>query len=367
MKKILVLTGVGWNSAYQRQQRIANYISEQDCIVYYIGNIISSKFTFNALLKFFYRKIKNNKIIKNNKKNNNIKIVEKTFLNPELIFRKYNHFCVNKILKEIGYEFDVVINYLPIETTNYFLQKIQYKTLIYDCVRNFELWGGYPRDLKKIEFKLINASNYIFVDSFYLKEKIRKNFPNKKIIHILPTIDRQEFLTYMKYKKEPVKIEKIIYFGTIDNRNLDIDLLNNLSKEYKIILIGTIKGKLNFSSRIKIVPYISDLEKLAEVIMKNGDAIILPYSNKMDGVIPAKTIQVIASGLPIYIKEFYDSQKLSGYWYTYKDLNELKEKIKKYNIEEFKKNKIKKEYFVKEGFEEKRFKIIAEIIRGNQV
>lgn len=362
MKKILILTGVDWDSTYQRHQRIANYISKEGYEVFYIGNIVSSKFTLKALIKFFYREL--NKNYNKNFKEKNIKIINKRFLNPQLLFRNYNYFYVKRILKEIGNEFDLVINYLPIETTEYFIKNIKYKILIYDCVRNFKTWGGYPKNIEKIENNLIKKSDYIFVDSFYLKDKLKNQFPEKDIIQLLPTITNQELEVYKKYQKKPTLIKRIVYFGMIDDRNLDIELLNELSIEYEIILIGKIKGKIKISDRIKILQYISDLEKLAKTIMEIADAIILPYSNNMDGVIPAKTIQVIATGLPIYVKEFYDSIKLREYWYTYKDLKELKQKIKYYNEENMKMNEIKRKEFLNKNLEEKNFKVIKKIIEG---
>lgn len=363
MKKVLILSGISWNSTYQRHQKIANYFGKKNCEVYFIEDIISSKITILKILNFLFYKFKNIcQIKKENQKNKNVRLIKKKFINPQGMLNYYNYIVVKKILLEIGNSFDIVINYLPIETTRYILKNINYKILVYDCVRDFQNWGGYPNNLVKIEQNLIKNSNFILVDSFYLYKKMSELKLGKKVLQILPTLTLNEYSFYKKYKKEVIQIKKLTYFGTIDSRSLDLDILNKLARYFEINLIGKIEGRINLNKNIKIREYISNLEELAIKVMEISDAIILPYSEKMDGVIPAKTVQTLATGLPVFIKEFYDSKKLNEYWYTYKNFDELLEKITLFNKEEFKERKYKIEKFILQNIEEITFEKIDKLL-----
>lgn len=359
MKKILILSGINWNDTLQRHQRIAKFLANNNYQVYFIENIISSKFTIKkAWNKIFYKKDSvniQNKIFKN------IKIYNKTFLNPHGIFKYYNHIQVKKLLNKIGIEFDIVINYLPIETTNYILEKCKYKILIYDCVRDFQNWGGYPKNIKKYEKILFEKVNYILVDSYYLKNKVIQK-SNKSIIQILPTIDLQEYKIYEKvYDKKISKINKITYFGTI-GEHIDIELLNYLAEYFEINIIGKIDNNIKVSDKIKIYKFESNLTKLAEKIINVSDALVIPYKGNMNGVIPAKLIQSLATGLPVFISKFYDSIILSDKVYIFKNKENLKKIIEEFNYEEFIQKKEKYKRFIISNIEENSFEILKEKI-----
>lgn len=355
MKKILILSGINWNDTLQRHQRIAKFLANNNYQVYFIENIISSKFTIKkAWNKIFYKR---SNINIQNEVFKNIKIYNKKFLNPHGIFKPYNHIQVKKLLNEIGIEFDVIINYLPIETTNYILKKCKYRILIYDCVRDFQNWGGYPKNIQKYEKILLKEVNWILVDSYYLKNKIAQK-SNKNIIQILPTIDLQEYKIYKKiYDRKIDKIKKLTYFGTI-GEHIDIELLNYLTKYFKINIIGKIDSNIKISDKIKIYKFENNLTKLAEKIINISDALIIPYKGNMDGVIPAKLMQSLATGLPVFVSKFYDSISLNDKVYIFENKENLKEIIKKFNYEEFIQRKKIYENFIKANIEENSFEIL---------
>lgn len=327
-KKVLILSGISWNSTLQRHHVIASWFAEKNCYdVYFLEGIISSSFTIKKLINRFTKKSVQ---IKN--PHNSITILKVPLINPNRgIFLFINKCIINRYFKNITAEYDIVVAYVPVNTTLLILDKLHYKMLIYDCVRAFENWGGYPKDIIKNENKLVNLSNLILVDSFYLKNKFKKKNPEKDIYQIVPHLTENEYKIYSK-NDPPVKIKRILYFGRVFN-HLDFDIFKTLTNNgYEIYIVGSIDCKLPF--KYKYLGYYSDKEELASIIINNADAIIIPYASEMDGVIPAKLMQSLATQLPVFINKFYDTNYLKQYLYVYESKKELFNMLQSYNLKD---------------------------------
>lgn len=326
MKNAVILSGIAWDTSLQRHHNIANWLYEMGYNVFFVEKITSSKFSFKKL----YQKIKiRKKGVKINNPRNNINVISYKFLNPE--FKRYNKRLCDKIINELPENIDLVINYLPIETTLYFLDKLNYKKLIYDCVRDFSNWGGYCRSIIEIEKEIISRSNLIFTDSYYLTNKLQNIYKDKNIVQLLPIFEKfQEEICNEKINN---KINSMVYFGQLGN-HVDADLLKQLSENnITINIIGDISVDLNF--KYNYFGFFSDKRKMIEKIIETSDAIIIPYKGNMDGVIPVKTLESLATLKPVFISSFYDSRVLSDYLYVYDSCDDLKEKILNFNDDEY--------------------------------
>ena len=331
MKKALILSGICWNDTFQRHQQFATYLSQIGFEVFFVERIMSSKFSVSKVLSTLQRKIAR-KTIDNQKKVNplpkNVKIINCGFVNPEPgIFKRINLYKIEKLIKELGTEFDLVINYLPVNTTEMIIDRVKYRKLIYDCVRNFEGWGGYRNTIVEDELRLIDRSDMIFTDSFFLTDKMLLH--KKDVVQFLP-IANTLWISGCR-KKKVSEIKKIAYFGTIGT-HIDVDVLHSLvTNNYELHFWGAsdITIKCNYINH----GYVGDLKVLAEEITSTCDAIVLPYTGNMDGVIPAKMLQCLSTELPVYISEFYDSKKMDDYVYLFKDTCDLINKIKNFDKE----------------------------------
>lgn len=337
MKKYaLILSGIAWNTTIQRHHSISFALSKMGYEVFFVESIPSSKFTFKKLI---------NKINKNKNKikstinidKDGINVINQGFVNPiGGLFEIVNSFKIKQLLKNLNFKFDVVINYLPISTTLHIVEKINTDKIIYDCVRDFENWGGYPSNIQQIENKIISLSDFILVDSYYLKYKITNRYSESQVVQILPIVDK-EIIPILSKSILSSEIKNILYFGSIGS-HINVEILNKLANDgYKIHIVGEIYQGIKLNKDIIHHGFVSNLLEMSKIIIQNADAIIIPYKGNMDGVIPAKLMQCITTGLPIFINEFYDSNILNEYMYVYKDYEDLKSLIKSYNIDEHKK------------------------------
>lgn len=359
-KKILILAGIPWETTVQRHHQIANFFNKIGYEVYFVEKIPSSTFSFKKAL----RKLKSKKIYRKFENNTDITIINPKMINPmNGLFFLYNKFKIKKLLKNIGKDFDVVINYLPINTTYEILQRIEAPVKIYDCVRDFQNWGGYPRNIDKIEEKIVQDSNFVLTDSYYLTNKVKQKH-HKNAIQILPIVDNKQ-INILKNCKTKEKIKNIVYFGAI-NDHIDCEILNNLARDgYKIHIIGEIQNSFNFDRNVILHGFTSDLIELSNLIVKYADALIIPYKGNMDGVIPAKLMQCFATGLPIYICKFYDSLMLKDLLYLYTDYNDLKNLIQNFDIVEHAAVSNKMLQFCELHSDEIQFKKLIELIENN--
>ena len=359
-KRALILSGIKWNDTLQRHQSIAVTLTELGYVVYFVEGIISSSFSVKKLFNHFKCLKTDNKELKNDVPQD-INIISAKYVNPNSgIFRAINCRETNKVIDRIGETFDLVINYLPIYTTYDFLNKIKYEMLIYDCVRDFQNWGGYPKDIQKIESWLGEKADYIFTDSYYLTNKMIGKWGDK-VFQILPTIDNS---LCNEQQKDLSEIRDIGYVGTL-GKHIDVCLLKKLvNRGYRFHLFGRVEIPLDFE--VANHGYYSDLKMLFAQVFQSVDAIIIPYKGNMDGVIPAKTMQCLASGLPVFISEFYDSRRLEQYMYVYKNDIDLMGKIANFNKEDFLAKRSRAIGFIQENTTGKLMDRLGEILNEHQ-
>lgn len=342
MKRALILSGIYWNEPFQRHQQFAYYLNRMGYEVYFLERIMSSKFSVLKFWDVIGRKLQKNAEYSNLKVNNELPKgvvpIDYRFINPEDgIFKIYNTRKINKFIAEYGNKFDVIINYLPINTTRMIIERLNYNFLVYDCVRNFSGWGSYRKDILNEEKALIERSDIVFTDSFFLTDYMKQY--NKQTIQFLPIANKRWIEGCQRKKIQ--RIKHFAYFGSVE-KHIDIKILMDLAQKGFVIHIWGIKGvDLEFDHIDH--GYESDLKKLSFQITSVADAIILPYRGNMDGVIPAKLLQCLSTYMPIYINEFYDSCYLKDYLYVYTDFQDLISLINSYNDsdEETRRDKIR--------------------------
>ena len=365
MKKALILSGIYWNNTYQRHQQFANYLVKADYEVIFVEHIISSKFNLNKFFKVLLGKMRNKQSVTCAKTYfpKEITLINSSFVNPmNGVFLIINVIKAKQLVKKIRRElkiseFDLVINYLPINTTRYILSNLKYKKLIYDCVRDFVNWGEACKNIEYEEKKLLTTSDYVFTDSYYLTKKIGASINNVK--QFLPVVDNMWVEGCVKIRI-PSEIKKLGYFGTFD-MHVDTKILEQLQNlGYEIHFWG--KEEVRINSRYINHGFFSNLKRLASNIIEEVDAIIIPYKGNMDGVIPAKLMQALFTQLPVYISSFYDSNVLEEFLYVYRTGEDLLLQLCNYDKEShiYKQKNI--ERFLSDKYEDNQYKKFKAII-----
>jgi len=353
MKKALIFSGISWDDTIQRHHYITFELLDKGYQVDFIESIPSSKVTFNKL----FSRIKTNP--SSNRKKVEIPLglkIKKIKILPSgyMILDLFNIFIYNLFFSStLDNKYDLVINYLPIKWCKNVIERISFDILVYDCVRNFEAWGGYPSSIIYLDKYFIEKSDYVLCDSFFLKDKII-DIRKDNIIQILPSLGLSPNFRINTVTKN-VEIKKIVYFGTISH-HIDVLLLKKLSLEgYEIHFWGIDELNLDF---IVNHGFVTDMEKLIETMSKVGDAIIIPYKGNMNGVIPAKLLQALYTQLPVFSSLFYDSIRLNKYLYVYENEVDLLNKLREFDTDSFKSKYSNIELFIEKNRDLKFFEFL---------
>ncbi|HIF9339278.1 TPA: hypothetical protein ACX6RO_003401 [Photobacterium damselae] len=344
-KTALIVSGVAWNETWQRHQTNAMLLVNMGFQVDYINGIKTSKPTLNKICNKLKAVFKKKEILSiKNKSNKKINIIPSFFIPPLGSFSKvinqiiYKMYYKNKLLSS----YDVVIYYVPVDVYSEFNQIGCYK--IYDCVRAFKSWGGYSQTLYQNEEMICKTVDKIICDSFFIKDRYLSNY------------DVEQLIPYNEYNNRNIPnpkssiISNICYFGSVSD-HIDINLLNLLSKHYRVHIWGKIDPTISLSNNIKYHGYISDQDKLFSEINENSDAILIPYVGNMDGVFPAKLIASFSLNIPVFTSRFYDAMKMNNMLYIYDDYDSLISMLDSFNYDEYQKNSTDRDLLLEQSSE----------------
>jgi hypothetical protein len=135
-----------------------------------------------------------------------------------------------------------------------------------------------------------------------------------------------------KKGRAPSGIKNITYVGQISD-HIDINVLKAL-KDAGYVIHHFGNSTLKTTDIVISHGFMSSPTELAKSILDHSDALIIPYKGNMDGVIPAKLFECLATGLPVFVSSFYDARKLNHMLYVYDDINDLAGLVGAYSASE---------------------------------
>jgi len=201
----------------------------------------------------------------------------------------------------------VVFAYLPTATTLALLDRLSPSLVVYDCVDNFYGLPSPPPNLAETEAALIKRAGLVLTTSCTLYNDKKGLHPN--VVELHHGVRRNFFL--------PVKTTKpgrrLCYFGTLW-RAVDYKPIQALAEAgFEIELIGPVKETpphLPASVHLRGRVAHTDLPPL----LGQCDALLLPYVDDEynRGVIPAKTYECLATGLPVLASPLPALKGLAG-------------------------------------------------------
>ena len=313
IKNVIIISNIEWKFLKQRHQFFALNYAKKGINVVFVESSPKRNPNFSDIPRII-RRIKEQFVKKDSKKQldiNGVKVV------TPLVFPSTNKFfnILNKVLplrllikkvngKKVSGK-TAIICYLPSETTLHLVRNIDHDVCIYDCVSNFSAVSGMPKNIELLESKLIQLSDFCMFDCDFLMKKHQDQ--SKSSYLVPPGVNFSNFDLNLNVKK----IKKVVYFGLFSDK-IDIEILKELSKVFELDVIGEMRVEapdLNFNKIFEPMP-----NNQLPGHIKNYDAIIIPYIKNefMNGVIPAKFFECLATGLPLFVTDIPSFREYSN-------------------------------------------------------
>ncbi len=241
---------------------------------------------------------------------------------------------------------EIVVFTVPEQLIYSFKSLLKSRTIIYDCMDDMPAF--YENNIQhknKIiahEKGMCQVANKIVVSSAILKSRLYERYrtPKEKITIINNGIRKLDFINISTIGLEHLFSDKqykyIVYIGTISEW-FDIDSIINLLDKHsnlKLVNFGPSDGVLPTHPNI-IYGGILKHDQIESAMML-ADALIMPFKKTelVLAVNPVKAYEYIASGRPVILTSYGETQKFADYVYLYEDIDSLDELFEKLSKDE---------------------------------
>ena len=314
-KDLICISTIDWDFLRQRHQIFMEFISRNNCRVFYIENLspapkIGVSFLPKAIKRLGRIFFRDNKTGSNVPPNIIIitplilpfknKLAD--FIN-NAVFIKLLHFR----LKLKGLKSPAAWTYLATPLALEFIKNVKPHFLVYDCVFDIKTHPDYPQNTAAAEEKLIKLADLVLTDNHILFTRCRAINPATHLIP--PGVDLDVFASTGQINNigllNNMGSPKACFFGGIDQIRLNIELIGFTAKSlphWQIILIGPVIKTDVSALKLKNIHFIGSLEhKELARFLREMDVLILPYKiiPFSKSIMPAKIFECLACGKPI--------------------------------------------------------------------
>lgn len=236
---------------------------------------------------------------------------------PTEFLRAVNRKLVRHTLKKFDIKNAIIITDIPSYNVFEVIELVQPKKIVYINSHNLADSEGVVRAIVDSEKAYIQQSDILLATSEYNRDKTIQISGSRKVFRSLPGVNFELFTRAFR-GDEPQRAKTICFFGSIQDA-VDIDLYNQLAKQFKILFIGEIlpDAKNLVSDVVEVRPAVGQ-EELAKQL-KEADVIGLFYkqTSYTEGVIPAKVFESMATGKPILVCGIKEDRVYSPYVYHF--------------------------------------------------
>ncbi len=299
---VVILSSIEWDATWQRHHAFAAQWAKAGHRVFFVENIGSREPGLRDLgrvaarLRRALRRGRSRKV----QAPSGVSVVSPLVLPPtRRAFREANASLLAPRLADILHDRGlrrgpVVFAYLPTATTLAILDQLSPSLVVYDCVDNFYGAAAAPADLAQTEAALMARAGLVLTTSRTLYDDKKGAHPNVVELHhgVGPA--------FFRPPRPPAPVRRLCYFGTLWHA-VDYAPVRALADAgFEVELIGPVKEAappLPASVRLRGPVAHEDLPEL----LAGFDALLLPYVDDEynRGVIPAKTYECLATGLPV--------------------------------------------------------------------
>lgn len=299
-KTVIILSNNDWNDFWYQRQQYAVEFAKKGYQVAFVNKTLTKFPNYKSFFRGNYKS--SNRGYLKNEIPENIKIITPIWLPPAKYLRPLNRMLIRRTLKGVEYENSILIIYTPTYNSLDFLDIIKPRKSVYINVHNYEA-SKVMGDLLQSECRIINHVDYLFADSLFNSNRIKRKLTDKskQVLLSPPGVNIDRFkLAYRGDEKSTAK--SIVFYGGI-GQHLDMELYINLSMMYRVVFIGKASPEMmeRIPPSIEVRPPIQNAQ--IGNALREFDIISILYKKNdyVDAVIPAKFFECLATGKPLLV------------------------------------------------------------------
>ncbi len=306
ISRVVMLTGEYWNGLEYQRHYLAREFLKRGIQVYFVERLPQRppSASLSHLRQWLFKEGYGSGTIKKKDIPGGLKVVNFRSLPPAACFRPLNRLLAKRAFAPYAEEFadkgTLLISYVPSYTQIDIAGLIHPAKTLYVSVHNYDADRVSP-DLLKAEAEIINSDAVLAADSVFNTERLKRLAPKGKPVHRLaPGVD------YELFRKadtgRPARYKKLCYFGGI-GPHLDMPLYNALAKELEVTFIGVVDDSIRdlISPGIQLRPPVPAEELPGLLAAADMLGIFYKSSPYIDGVLPAKLFECLATGKPLLV------------------------------------------------------------------
>ncbi len=297
-QSILILSNVDWEGLWYQKQEIACRFAQEGHSVWYINRTLQRWPRWHHLKS----RIRLRRVHDEGRSSNGaIRILSPLWLPPVPAFRLVNRWLIRRSLAKAGIPSGGwLVTYVPTQNTLDVVTLVKPNRLAYVCVHNYDA-APVVRDLLRAERELCHQADLILADSAFNFRRLERLAPGRTVYKLPPGVDALPFSQAYR-GDEAIRRQNMVYFGSI-GPHLDLLLYGEMARHLKVTFIGTISSDLRepIPDGIELRPAVVH-NRLAEALV-DADMLALFYrpTAYMDGVLPAKFFECLATQKPILV------------------------------------------------------------------
>jgi len=233
---------------------------------------------------------------------------------PVRLIRMLNKFLIKRTMRNYSISEPVFITYVPTFNSIDLAEVLNARITSYICYHNFDADIVVP-DLLISERQITLSADLLFADSHFLMNRIRKLSGGRKVYPSPPGVHFENFRKAFR-GNEVDAIKKICFYGGAGH-HLDLDVYNRFCDFYSVIFIAVINPEIRnlLDPRITIIDPVPN--HLLPELLREMDVLTILYkrSDYIDGVIPAKFFECIATGKPVLVSGLLEAGFYGDYVY----------------------------------------------------
>lgn len=299
-RDVVVFAELDWDGLHCQSHVFARGLAERGHRVLYVNRTLQRWPTLDHLRRRLKRSRTAPGTPQADRLPANITVATLLHAPPVRWLRPVNRALVGRKLRRSGIVDPVMIVYVPSYLALDVGAILGAEEYHYVCYHNFDADRVLP-DLLRSEREIIRGARTLFADSQFLRERLGRLSGGREVLASPPGVHYDQFA--LSFRGDEAERRRVIgYFGGV-GPHLNIAAFNALAKVHEVVMIGIVDGAVRkqLSPRIDVRPPVGNQDLPG--LIRDWDVVALLYldSPYMQGVIPAKYFECLATGKPVLV------------------------------------------------------------------